>query len=211
MKWQFYEFEKSLACFDDWKIILTNNSDKEVKQQLEKELGIELSDANNYFCPSEKSKLRTIQRIVKNPGDDFDFGQWITKYIKDTKSLILQDGYACAKNEFRDLEHIIAALPNKSIIKIITLSDEARNNSRKNNSDDGIICEKKLLELKRKFSDITIEWEFKKIKNLLEDRHIETDKFNINLGHSLGSTYKDRESGKILCRKQFTITVSKKS
>lgn len=209
LKWNLYEFEKSLACFDEWKIILTNSSDSEIKQHLEKDFGIELSDANNYFCPTEKSRIRTIQRITKNPGDEFNFSEWIKKFIKDSNLLIIHDGYACAKNEFRDLEYMIRIIPNGSLVKVITLSDKARNDSRRNNSNDKINAKDKLQELKNKYRKKTIEWEFKEDKKLIEDRHIQTDKFIIDLGHCLGSTVIDNKTGKIICKKQFTIAVSK--
>lgn len=204
-----YDIEKKLALLDEWKIILTNISDKEISEKLEKELNIEISDTTNYTSPTEKSRIRAIQRITKFPGDEFHFRNWIAKFLKDTKFLIIHDGYACAKNESRDIEAIIKTLPRNAKVNIITLSDGARNNSRSFESDDGIIAEEILKELKNKNPSKHIKWELKDDKKLIEDRHLQTDRFFIDMGHALGSTYKDSETGKIICWRQFTIVVSK--
>lgn len=203
--------EKRLAMFDDWKIILVDDAKKVIHDEFERELGIELSDCNNYLNPSEKSRIRVFQVITKNPNEEFDFGKWVFKFTRDTKTLEIQDGYACSKNEFRDIKYLIGKLKPNTRVRIITLSDKARNDSRHNNKTDDIIAEEKLNELKNQFVEKIIEWELKEEKKLLEDRHLKTDKFFINLGHSLGGTYKDKNSDKILCRRQFTITVSKAS
>jgi len=207
--WNLYESEKAIAAFDEWKIILTNDSNPEMKMKLESELSIELSDIDNYLIPSEKSKIRAIQRINKLPGDEFDFGNWIIKLIKNTKNLTIHDGYAFARNEFRDVEFIINALPEDSTINIITLSDIARNGSRYNDYNDGIIAEKMLQKLKNKFPRKLIKGEFTDEKKLIEDRHLQTDNFIIDTGHAFGSTYKDTTTNKIMCWRQFTIIISR--
>jgi hypothetical protein len=212
--WDQYEYEKAIAFFDEWKIILTNQQDQQKIEELDQSMGIELSDANNYFNPSDKSKIRALQRITKLPGEEFDFWSWIHKYIIDTKNIVIQDGYACAKREIKDLEFIIMNTKKGTKIKIISLSDKARNGSRFSESrdtavDDGIVADCKFQKLKEKYPNKVIQWELKDEKQLLEDRHIQTDRFVIDLGHVLGSTYKDSITNKILCKKQFTITVSK--
>ncbi len=207
--WGLYESEKSIATLDEWKIILTNGLSPEMKMQLESEASIELSDMNNYLIPSEISRVRTIQRINKLPDDEFDFRNWLKKFLVDTKNLIIHDGYAFAKKELRDVEFIIDTLPKGSAVSIITLTDKARNGSRYNDSNDGIVAEKELKKLKNKFPQKIIEAEFREEKKLIADRHLKTDRFIIDTGHVLGSTYKDKTTGKILCRKQFTISVSR--
>ena len=194
-----------------FEIILTNDASPEMKMKLEIEKNIELSDAHDYLNPADKSKIRTYQIINKSPGDEFDFRNWIKKYIKDAKNLIIHDGYAFANNEFGDIKYFLQFLPNNSKIQIITLSDEARNRSRYGDTIDGIIAEEKLQELINMFPQRKIVCEFRDEKKLIQDRHIKTDRFFINTGHALGSTYKDIITGKTMCRKQFTITVSKKN
>ncbi|MBK6915236.1 MAG: hypothetical protein IPH11_16815 [Ignavibacteriales bacterium] len=207
--WNLYESEKSIVAFDEWKIILTNDSNPEMKMKLESEVSIELSDTNNYLIPAEKSRIRTIQRINKLPDDEFDFKNWLQKFLIDTRNLIIHDGYAFAKREIRDVEFIIDTLPKGSTVSIITLTDKARNGSRYNDLNDGIVAEEELQKLKNRFPQKIIKAEFREEKKLIEDRHLQTDKFIIDTGHALGSTYKDIPTGKILCRKQFTITVSR--
>ena len=209
--WNLYESEKSITTFDEWKIILTNDSNPEMKMKLESEASIELSDTNNYLIPTEISRVRTIQRINKLPDDEFDFRNWVQKFLIDTRNLIIHDGYAFAKKELRDVEFIIDALPKGSAVSIITLTDKARNGSRYNDSNDGIVAEEELNKLKNKFPQKIIDAEFREEKKLIEDRHLQTDKFIIDTGHALGSTYKDKVTSKILCRKQFTISVSRRS
>ncbi len=208
--WNDYEIEKLLAVLDNWKIILTDKSNKDLAVEFKTDLGVELSDIENYISPLDGSVIRSLQRITKQPSEEFNFRDWIKKYIIDSSSLIIHDGYACANREFKDVDFLIKALPANASVQIITLSDSARNDSRKGSKGDGIIAEEKLSELKSRYRNKNIEWKLRDEKKLIEDRHLETDKFIIDLGHSLGSTYKDKDSGKILCKKQFTISVSKK-
>lgn len=206
-EFQRYYSEKLLASNDRCGIILSKEETDEIKNDLRKEIDIELLDVGEYLSPATTSKVRTIGRVSMKKDEPFDFWKWIHKYIRDTKTLVVHDGYACVPPQYKDLDFIIRNTPHSTNIKIITLSDAARNKSRDGEKDE-IEVLSILNKLKTNYAPRNLHWEIRDDKKTITDRHIKTDYFIIDLGHALGATFKDTESGKVICKRQFTINTS---
>jgi hypothetical protein len=192
LKFKEFDTEQKLLEDDKWKIILSHNVTGELKMKLKLEGDIEIAGAKEYLKPSDDSRIRAEELIKKNPGENFDFINWISKYIKDAKKIIIKDGYICTTKAFSDLISILKMLKSNIPVNIITLSDEVRLKSRdpKNPKDDGIRVNDKLDEIKALFKSIKLLAQVIDDKKQLAERSIDTDLWHINLGHSFGSVIK---------------------
>lgn len=180
-----YETEKVLALNDEWKIILTYKIEDAMKMKFKLERNIEIVGARDYLEPVHDSKIKAPGVIKMKEGDDFDIRQWLLKYIKKSKEILVRDGYVCVNDSsYEDLKWLIKNIDRASSIKVITLSDKARKSDH--SEKDEIKVEDRLKELKSEFSGFT--YELVDSKRELRDRAIETDNWYINLGHALGST-----------------------
>ncbi|MGD8305842.1 MAG: hypothetical protein PVF17_04240 [Ignavibacteria bacterium] len=198
-----YESEKKLLTDDEWRVIVSHNISDELKLKLKLESDIEIAGVNEYSKPPNDSRIRAEETIKKEPGQRFNFRNWICKYIKDAQKIIVKDGYICTRSALPDFRFILSNISKNNPIKIFTLSDEARLKSRdpKNPKSDGIEVKKILEELKKKFSFSNFTYKTINDKKLLTERSIDTDLWHINLGHAIGSV-----KGETVNR-QFEISV----
>lgn len=197
-----YKSEKKLLRDDEWKIILSHNISNELNLKMKLEADIEIAGVNEYLKPSIDSRIRAEETIEKEPGQKFNFRNWLLKYIKDSKEIIINDGYVCIGNALPDLNFILRHLNKNIPITIVTLSDEARN--PKYFKSDGIEVVKRLEELRNKFPFKKFSFKTIDKKSSLRDRSIVTDLWNINHGHAFGSV-----KGEYV-EKHFIISVKKK-
>jgi hypothetical protein len=184
-----YESEKKLLTDDIWRLILSHNISDELKLKMKLEADIEIAGVKEYSKPLNDSRIRAEETIKKEQGQKFNFKNWILKYIKDAKELIIKDGYICTNSAIQDFRFILRNIDKRTPVKIFTLSDVARLKSRdpKNPKSDGIEIVKKLKELQSEFSFSNFSYNIINDKSSLTERSIDTDLWHINLGHSIGS------------------------
>ena len=182
-----YETEIKLAENSLWQIIISNKVDKCKKEKLIHNYNIEISDLKNYLKPSYLSRIRSIETIELKPGENFNFRNWIEKYVRDAQTIRIEDGYMCGKYEYEDLYHILSTIDPDIKVEIITFDDNMRNKSRHNNRNDGIKVKEKLEQLIDTLKLTKTNYLLIKNKKDLKDRCIKTDKFIINHGHALGA------------------------
>lgn len=198
-----YESEKKLLKDEKWRIILSHYVPEVLKVKFRIESNIEIAGVAEYTTPTDGSSIRAEEVIRKKPGQKFDFRNWILKYIRDAKEIIIKDGYICTNKAFSDCKFILRNTVREINVTIITLSDEARLKSRdpKNPKEDGVRVNEKLNELKNVFSFTNFSTQIINDKRLLDERSIDTDLWHINLGHSIGSVERD------VVEREFEINV----
>ena len=200
-----YESEKKLLIDDIWRLILSHNISDELKLKMKLEADIEIVGVKEYSKPLNDSRIRAEETIKKEQGQKFNFKNWILKYIKDAKEIIIKDGYICTNSAIQDFRFILRNIDKRIPVKIFTLSDEARLKSRdpKNPKSDGIEVVIKLKELQSEFSFSNFSYNIINDKSSLTERSIDTDLWHINLGHSIGSVKGED------VQRQFEISVQR--
>ena len=195
-----YESEKLLALNDDWKVILTKWTDPSIKSRFESENDIQIAGISEYLNPNESSRIRAEERIIKRPGENFNFRQWIHKYVRNAKYLQINDGYICSMRSIKDLIFLLTQIDKNMPVTIITLADSALKNQPPVHPD------RELLKIKKQLSLKNLKFKLISEKKELMDRSLTTDLWRINLGHSFGSV---SESDNVV-KRQFEITVKRK-
>jgi hypothetical protein len=178
-----YETEIRLAKGSDWKIIICAFVTCKKKEEVYNKYNIEISDLENYVLPKYTSKIRALEKIELRPGDNFDLKLWIEKYLRDAKRLIIKDRYMCSKDGRDNLFNILSCIDSNIEVALVTLSDKERNRYNKNN--DGIIAKIELDKIIKELLIKNYKYKFVENRNSLLDRHLETDKFDIDLGHAI--------------------------
>jgi hypothetical protein len=190
-KFSLLETEKKIAETDNWRIVLIDPLQAATKMSMKLSRDIEVLDISEYLHPSPESRVRAVQRFHLRPGEQFDLVNWIKKYISDSKRLLLRDGYFVNKSALRDVRKFLLAVNRDIPIHFETLSDEARNNGQPDGVKVGDALRKLISDLNLTNTTISLH----SSKKDLRDRVLATDRFHINLGHSLGCA--NIETGKI--------------
>lgn len=203
LKYNEYDTEKKLLQDDKWRIILSHNISDELKLKLKAESDIEIAGFNEYSKPSYDSRIRAEEIIKREPGQKFNFRDWILKYIKDAKEITIKDGYIYVNKALSDCKFILRNLKNGIPVNIFTLSDNARLKSINNQNplSDCINVREILKDLKNKFYLLKFQLKIIDDKKLLTERTVDTDLWHINLGHSIGSVIGED------VQRQFEISV----
>jgi len=207
-------FETNLCLSTQDKILLKNNLNNNEQFILRSEFDVEALDFITYTNPPPDSRVLTAYRIItlKN-GDSFDLINFFRPFLKATKTLIIQDGYLFNKNRsLRNLKDLLSIVDKNIQIKIITLTDEARNRSQiKKENGQVVNAEKELTDLKQKYGLKNFCYELKNSKQDLHARFIETDHFFIHLDKGLDFLYTTRDGKKISSESVITIIAKSKN
>lgn len=202
-------YETDLCLNTKDKILLRNQINLLQKQQLINEYNIELADFKEYVNPDGDSRILASARVIElEKGQPFDITNFFWGYTQNITYLIIQDGYLFNENRsWTNLKKLLSQVDPAVKVHIKTLTDEARNGSRKEN--DNIKTEKKLLRLKEKFGFANFQIQLKS-KAEVHARKIETDYFMIHLGEGLDFVYNDPRTGNSSVSKNSIITILEK-
>lgn len=172
------DLEKDLALQDIWKIIITDETSELHKLKFKMENEIEVNDIKSYLSPetaSESYVRKSSEVIKKNKDDEFNFREWIRKYLLDAGKIEIRDGYCCQRYELSDLSSILKMINPEIPVTITTLRNPEINQ------------EEILNGIQKMYNLTNFKFFIKESKKELRDRMLSTDKYTINLGHSLGA------------------------
>lgn len=183
--------ETLLAQATPWQIIVAAMVPKELRSQLFRKYGIEACDVTGYLKPQAHSQIRGSEHYHLQPGEQFNFREWLMKYLGDAKKVEIADRYifknTIAKN---DLEYILKNLKDNTTVLVVTLEGE------------GESTQTNLKQLENDFPNLKIQWKLKNTHDL-HDRWVETDKFRIDLGHGLG--FVNPKTSKVLWQANISV------
>lgn len=189
------DLERELALQDIWKIIITDETNELHKFKFKMENEIDVNGVDNYLAieTDPDSYLRkSSENIQKKVGEDFNFRKWIRKYLLDANKLDIRDGYCCQEYQLPDLYFILSIINPGIPVSITTLT-----NPEINQVD---ILDK----LKIKYNLTNYHCNIIESKKEIRDRVLITDRYIINLGHSLGAV--NPADNKV--KREFVISVT---
>lgn len=187
------------------KILFTNKSLFKEHLSLSSHYGFNIFILESYITTNEIHILRIQnEQIEKTPNNIFDFINWIKKFIIDAKTIEIRDAYLANDFTIKDIIKILKfAMPDTSV-RLITYDDKTRKKYYIHSNNELDKIKTKISKLKEKLPNIRIDYELIKDREKLSERLLLTDRFSINLGHSLGAV---KQSDNTVL-KQFNINVT---
>lgn len=180
------QLESKIARKSNDKIWINPNLEKETKTILKKKFGktIKPISHKNYLNPSTQDIIvHNNVRFELTQGDIFPIMKWLKPCLIGASFVTIQDGYLVKDLPKSNLKKIIQMVPLKTNLKIKTLTDLARCR----HADDGFSVIQTEQEIKTVFPNREIEFVTTDSKRNLRQRKIETNKWNIDIGHGLDS------------------------
>lgn len=202
-------YECNLAASGKDKIVVRFEIPELLKKLIRGQYDVEVVDVNEYLHPASDSRVLSDVKIINlKPGEYFDIQNFFKEYCQHTTQLIIQDGYLFNKyGSWRNFREFLKIVPKNVRIKIITLTDEARN--RFKDKGDGFVAEQALNDLQNKFKFRHFEFELKDNKRELHARFIETNHFMIHLDRGFDFIRRNKKGEWITTEGLITVVEKK--